>query len=121
MKRFLNLSASLLAGAFTLSAQTNEVDRLKSDLIGQTMGGRHECWKFQSADQIKELTVKDKTGDEQKQIYTVALQLEAMPACGKYAAEARIEYEKADAGWKIKQVGLLSLKKINQPPGGTEK
>ena len=121
MKRFDYLTVILLAGVFTLSAQTNEVDRLKSDLIGQTMGGRHECWKFQSVDQIKELTVKDKTGDDQKQIYTVALELEAMPACGRYAAEARIEYEKADAGWKIKQVGLLSLKKINLPPGATEK
>ena len=121
MKRFVYLTGMLLAGAFALSAQTNEVDRLKSDLIGQTMGGRHECWKFQSAGQIKELTVKGKTGDAQKQIYTVALQLEAMPSCGRYAAEARVEYTKTDAGWKVKQVGLLSLKKINRPSGATEK
>jgi hypothetical protein len=115
------MTGMLLAGAFALSPQTNEVERLKSDLIGQTMGGRHECWKFQSADQIKELTVKGKTGDAQKQIYTVALQLEAMPACGRYAAEARVEYTKTDTGWKVKQVGLLSLKKINRPSGATEK
>ena len=112
MKRFVHLTGMLLAGAFALSAQTNEVDRLKSDLIGQTMGGRHECWKFQSVDQVKELTVKDQTGDAQKQIYTVALQLQATNAPARYAAEARVEYTQTGTGWKIQQVGLLSLKKI---------
>src|SRR5260370_36209718 len=112
MKRFSYLTIILLAGALTLFAQTPTAEQMKADLIGQTMGGRHECWKFKSVDQIKELTVKGKTGDAQRQIYTVALQLEAMPGCGAYAAEARVEYTKTDTVWKVKQVGLLSLKKI---------
>jgi hypothetical protein len=112
MKKISCWTALLMAATFSLAAQTPTTEQMKSDLVGQTMGGRHECWKFQSTGQIKELTIKDKTEDAQKHIYTVALQLEAMKACGKYAAEARIEYTKTDAGWKIKQVGLLSLKKI---------
>jgi hypothetical protein len=112
MKNISCLAALLMAGAFALAAQTPTTEQMKSDLVGQTMGGRHECWKFQSTGQIKELRIKDKTENAQQHLYTVALQLEAMKACGKYAAEARIEYTKTDAGWKIKQVGLLSLKKI---------
>lgn len=102
----------LLAGTFALAAQTPTPEQMKSDLVGQTMGGRHACWKFQSVNQIKDLAVENKTENAQLRIYTVALQLEAMPACGKFAAEARVEYTSTPAGWKIKQVGLLSLKKI---------
>lgn len=112
MKPFFYLTVVLLAGAFALVAQTPSAEQMKSDLVGQTMGGRHACWKFQSADQIKDLGIENKTEDAQKRIYTVALQLEAMPACGKFAAQARVEYDKTDAGWKVTQVGLLSLKKI---------
>ena len=112
MKQFFYLTVSLLAGAFVLAAQTPPVGQMKSDLVGQTMGGRHACWKFQSVDQIKDLTIENKTESTQQRIYTVALQLEATSACGKFAAEARVEYTNTLAGWKIKQVGLLSLKKI---------
>jgi hypothetical protein len=87
------------------------VDQLKSDLIGQCMGGREKCWKFQSRDQIKELVIKKKTEDSQKRVYTIVLQLQAMKASAKYTAEARVEYAKTETDWKIKQVGLLSLKK----------
>ena len=111
MKRKLCLMTILLAGALALSAQTNEASQMKSDLIGQTMGGREKCWKFQSVDQIKELVIKDKTEDAQKRVCVVAMQLQATNAPAKYAAEARVEYAKTEAGWKIKQVGLLSLKK----------
>ena len=79
------------------------------------MGGREKCWKFQSRDQIKELVIKNKTEDSQKRVYTIALQLQAGPTSGRYAAEARVEYTKAGAGWKIKQVGLLSLAKVESP------
>ncbi len=112
MKRFSYLTIILLAGALTLFAQTPTAEQMKADLIGQTMGGRHECWKFQSVDQIKQLTVKNHTGDAQKQICTVALQLQATNAPARYAAEARVEYTQTGTGWKIQQVGLLSLKKI---------
>ena len=76
------------------------------------MGGREKCWKFQSVEQIKELVVKDKTEDSRKRVYTVALQLQAGKVSAKYSADARIEYTKTAGGWKIKQVGLLSLRKI---------
>ncbi len=102
----------MVAGALAFSAQPSEVDQLKADLIGQTMGGREKSWKFQSTDQIKELTVKSKVEEPQKRVYTIALKLQAEKGSGKYAAEARVEYAKAASGWKIKQVGLLSLKKI---------
>ena len=99
-------------GALTLTAQTLEVQQLKSDLIGRTMGGREKCWKFQSADQIKELVIKEKTEGSKKRVCKVALKLQAGSTTGKYAAEACIEYEKTGTEWKVKQVGLLSLAKI---------
>ena len=105
--------AVLLAAALTVSAQTPSVEQLKTDLIGQTMGGREKCWKFQSLEHIKALSIKSSTEDAQKRVYTIALQLQATKACGKYAAEARVEYAKAGTRWKIKQVGLLSLERID--------
>ena len=112
MKRMYWLITIVAVGALALSVRASEVDQLKSDLIGQCMGGREKCWKFQSLDQIKQLAIKNKTEDSQKRVYTITLQLQASKASGKYAAEARVEYLKAATVWKIKQVGLLSLKKI---------
>ena len=112
MKMITWLWAMVVAGSLAAATQASEVEQLKSDLIGQCMGGREKCWKFQSVDQIKELVIKNKTEDAQKRVYTIALQLQAANATGKYAAEARVEYTKAATGWKIKQVGLLSIKKI---------
>jgi hypothetical protein len=105
-------SIMMLAGAFALSMRASEVDDLKTGLIGHTMGGREKSWKFQSTQQIKELTIKESRGDSQKRVFTIALQLQATPSSGKYAAEARVDCAKAGTKWDVKQVGLLSLKKI---------
>jgi hypothetical protein len=105
----------IAAGMIALGVHASEVDQLKSDLIGQYMGGREKCWKFQSRDQIKELVIKNKSEDSQKRVYSIALQLQAGATGGRYAAEARVEYAKAGAGWKIKQVGLLSIAKVESP------
>jgi len=105
--------AIALAGWLALPMQAAETDQLKSDLLGQCMGGRERCWKFQSSDQIKELVIKNKIEDAQKRVYTIALKLQAANTPGKYAAEARVEYSRTKIGWHIKQVGLLSLKKID--------
>ena len=102
-----------VAGRLVLPMQAAESDELKSDLVGQCMGGREKCWKFQSVDQIKKLVIKNKTEEAQKRVYNIALELQAANATGKYAAEARVEYTKTGSVWKVKQVGLLSLKKID--------
>src|SRR6266704_4593853 len=113
MIRRLFLSLTMLtATALALSLRASELEQMKSDLTGQTMGGREKCWKFRSPEHIKELIIQKKTEDSQRRVYTIKLELEADKACGRYAAEARVEYVKAAAGWKIKQVGLLSLAKI---------
>ena len=112
MKRLNFLVIILVACALAVSVCASEVDQLKADLIGHTMGGREKCWKFQSVEQIKELVIKTKTEDPQKRVYTMALQLQAAPRADKYAAQAKVEYWKTDSGWKIDHVGLLSLKKI---------
>ena|SRR5213596_324071 len=112
MKRISWWCTGLLMVALALSAQASEADQLKADLIGQSMGGREKCWKFQSLDQIKELTIQHKTENPQTRVYTISLQLQAAKSSGKYSAEARVEYRKTAQGWKIKQVGLLSLAKI---------
>src|SRR5438093_7941309 len=110
--KFISLFMTIaVAGGLALPMQAAEADQLKSDLVGQCMGGREKCWKFQSAQQIKELVIKNKTEDSQKRVYTIALKLQASKASGIYAAEARVEYTKTATGWKIKQVGLLSLAK----------
>jgi hypothetical protein len=110
MKMISWLMTMVVAGSLAAATPTAEGDQLKSDLIGQCMGGREKCWKFQSRDQIKDLVIKQKNEDSQKRVYTIALQLQATKTSTKYAAEARVEYTKTVAGWKIKQVGLLSLK-----------
>ena len=112
MKFISWLTTMAVAGGLVLPMQAAQSDQLKSDLVGQCMGGREKCWKFQSADQIKKLVIKNKTEEAKKRVYTLALELQAANATGKYAAEARVEYTKTGTEWKIKQVGLLSLKKI---------
>ena len=42
----------------------------------------------------------------------LALSMQAATGSGRYAAEARVEYARVGTGWKIKQVGLLSIAKI---------
>ena len=115
MKGMFRWIQFIAAGAVALSlhAAAADVDRLKSDLIGQSMGGRDCCWKFQSLNQIKELSIKNKSEDSQKRVYTIALQLQAGNAAPKYSAEARVEYAKHGSEWKVKQVGLLSIRKMN--------
>src|SRR5438034_11684820 len=108
MKFILLLTTIVVAGWLAMPMQAAESDQLKSDLVGQCMGGREKCWKFQSRDQIKELQIKDKIEDARKRVYTVALQLQASKSSGTYAAEARVEYVKTGTKWTIRNVGLLS-------------
>ena len=112
MKTFSWVMAVWLAGAAALAAQTPTAEQIKSQLIGHTMGGRHRCWKFQSLDQIKELTIKDTTENARQLVCIIALRLQADNAPAQFAAEARVEYTKTLAGWTFNHVGLLSLEKI---------
>ena len=112
MKRMTLWMTLVAAGALALAAQTSEVEQLKSYLIGHTMGGREKSWKFGSVDQIKELVIKEKIEDAQKRVCTIALKLQAGSTTAKYNAEARVEYIKTGTTWKIKQIGLMSLAKV---------
>jgi spermidine/putrescine-binding protein len=124
MKRISKLMAVMI-GAATLTfpgiSSASDEDQLKSDLVGQSMGGREKCWKFQSTDQIKEIKINKKTEDSQKRLYVVALTLQSDKGSGPYAADAQIEYVKDAAGWKIKQVGLLSMRKMIPMPSSIKK
>jgi hypothetical protein len=110
MKRIL--ITILAAGALALPMRAADEEQLRSGLIGHTMGGREKSWKFQSPDQIKELWIKGKTEEPQRCIYTISLRLQCTDTGCKYVAEARVECAKADTGWKVNQVGLLSLAKV---------
>ncbi len=101
-----------LAGAVALSAQTPTAEQIKSQLIGQTMGGRQRCWKFQSAEQIKELTLTATTEDARRCVCIIALRLQATNSPAQYMAQARVQYTRTAAGWSFNHVGLLSLKMI---------
>ena len=112
MKNLACLITALAIAALALSAAPSEVEQMKADLIGQTMGGREKSWKFQSTDQIKQLVIKNSMEDERRRVCTLALQLQATNASERYAAEARVEYWRTPSGWKVDHVGLLSLKKM---------
>src|SRR3972149_5220858 len=103
------LSLALLGGYASVAS---EVDQMKSELMGQTMGGREKGWKFQSPDQIKELVIKDKKEDGQKQVCDITLKLQDPRSPGMYRGEALVTYEKVGSAWKIKVVGLKSMMKI---------
>ncbi len=109
MKALCYVTALWLAGWSAVSAQTPTADEMKSDLVGQTMGGRSRCWKFQSTQQIKELTIKSKAEGPSQIDYVVALRLQATNAAAQYLAEARVTYTNTPAGWKLNSVGLLTL------------
>src|SRR5437879_13808373 len=98
MKMITWLWAMVVAGSLAAATQASEVDQLKSDLVGQCMGGREKCWKFQSVDQIKALTIQKKTEDSRKRVYTIALQLQAAKDGGNYSANAPRESPKAAPG-----------------------
>ncbi len=112
MKAFCCAIAIWLAGAAPLPAQAPTIDQIKSQLIGQTMGGRQQCWKFRSVDQIKSLTLKSETTNAHQCVCVIGLRLQATNAPAQYAAEARAVYTRTAAGWKMDHVGLLSLEKI---------
>src|SRR2546422_5613990 len=112
-RHLLFLTVMLLAGVLVAQTPAAETDQLKADLVGHSMGGRERCWKFQSRDQIKTLSVKSRSEDTAKRVVTVSLRLEADQSCGAFNAEARLEYAKENGAWKLRQVGLLSLAKAN--------
>jgi hypothetical protein len=112
MKNKLWLMTLLLAGAMGQPIRADELSQLRADLISQCMGGREKCWKFQSLDQIKTLVIKSTTEDAGRRTYTIALQLQATATSARYLADAQVEYAKVGTSWKIRQVGLLSLAKM---------
>lgn len=98
----------LLAFAF----QSTEVEKLKTDLVGHSMGGREKGWKFQSTSQIKELVINDSTVVADKKVYDITLKLGDPRVPWEYEAKAEVTYEKVDSEWKLQVVGLKALKKI---------
>src|SRR5216117_2323254 len=104
MKRCVLLITIVAAVALGPGLRASEREQLRSDLVGQSMGGREKSWRFQAVDQIKELAIKDKREDAQTRVYIVSLRLAAANGGGSYAAEARIQYANGATGWRIKHV-----------------
>lgn len=116
MKMSFYIIAVLLASVLVVSAQIPPPEQMKSDLVGHMMGGRQKSWKFRSTDQIKEIHIRDKNEHTYQGTCIIDLELQAANSPARYAAEARVEYVKTSAGWKLDHVGLLSLKKIKASP-----
>lgn len=112
MKTTAVLLNLLLGGGTSFALQDPTPDQLKSDLVGKTMGGREKGWKFQSVDQIKALTIRDKKQEADARTYTVSLELEDPRVSEAFSADAEMTYEKVGAEWKLKTVGLKSMKKL---------
>lgn len=106
------LALGIALGARAAEAGEMKADQMKADLVGQTMGGRENSWKFQSTDQIKALAIQRKDEDLRKRVYTVTMELQAAKDTPRYNADARVEYTRTGTGWKIHQVGLLSLRQL---------
>ena len=99
----------------------DEVQQMKSELMGKVMGGREKCWKFQSASQIRSLEIKTKKDDGMKQVYTIELQLEDSRVPGVYRAEADVTYQQVAGKWVIQVVGLKSFEMIANGNGKNNK
>jgi hypothetical protein len=71
MKILVLCALVLVAATASLvhAEQATEVEQLKADVIGHTMGGRERSWQFQSVAQIKELVIRNKTADARQRIY----------------------------------------------------
>lgn len=109
--RFL-LIALFLPAAAVVAQEPAEVTQLKSDLIGHTMGGREKAWKFQSPGQIQQLEISSKKEDAKGKVYTIKLTLKDERVPGVYNAQAEVTYVQVDGKWKVKAVGLKSMKRI---------
>ncbi len=110
-----NLIFALITSMTAVSGQTDpaaEVQQLKTDLIGHTMGGREKTWKFQSLEQIKDLVITQKTEAGPLRLYLITLELQDPRVTGKYRAQAQVRYEKVDTRWTIESVGLTSITKL---------
>ncbi|MFQ5847212.1 MAG: hypothetical protein ACE5IQ_05985 [Candidatus Methylomirabilales bacterium] len=103
------LSLAIIVGS---AVQGSEIDRLKSDLIGRTMGGREKGWKFQSPSQIRTLIINDTWRDVHRRVYVITVTLQDPAVPGAYRAEAEVTYERVDSRWDLRGVGLRSLVKI---------
>ena len=89
-----------------------EVQQLKANLIGQTMGGREKTWKFQSLEQIRDLVITHKAEAGPLRLYSITLELQDPRVTGKYRAQAQVRYEKVDTRWAIESVRLTSMTKL---------
>ncbi len=115
-RRFCILVVAVASTLRALCPSTLEVEQIKSELSGRTVGGREKSWKFRSPEHIKQLDIVQKSETPQRRVCTIKLLLEADKACGRYAAEVRLEYAHSGGGWKLEQAGLLSLAKVMSEP-----
>jgi hypothetical protein len=108
---WFGISAALWLSAVAANQPALE-ERIKSDLIGCTMGGREKCWRFQSADQIKDLVVRGERREGNMLVYEITLTLRDRRAGGEYRADAEAIYEETDGALRLRCVGLRSLFKL---------
>jgi hypothetical protein len=97
--------------------EADEVQQMKSELIGKVMGGRERCWRFQSTSQIKDLEIKSKKEEGTNRIYSIVMELSDSRVSGVHRAEADVIYKKTGITWKIEMVGLQSLVRIKEKNG----
>ena len=118
MKTLTGLLAVILSVAPVLARtaqdteQEQRIAHMKNELVGHTMGGREEGWKFQSASQIEELTIEKEKEEDGERICTVFLRLSDPRVKAVYNARAKLTYKIVDGEWELDTVGLLSMKRI---------
>lgn len=96
---FLSL---LLAGCISVTPPVNPIDKIKSDLIGHTMGGREKSYQFLSVDQIISLRVLGRTEN------TVTISLLLRGVNKYFLADALLTYKNG----KLVSVGELFIQQL---------
>lgn len=100
------------ASAFAASTEPISADRLRSDLVGHSMGGRERGWMFQSREQIQDLVIQriHETEESCTAEFSCLLQDPRVP--WTYEAEAVATYHRIDDAWVLWTVGMRTLHKV---------
>ncbi len=83
----------------------SEIEKIKLDLIGHTMGGREKSWQFQSIDQIKDLKIVNRT----ENTITISIILHDSRTPKYFHANALLTYKNG----KLISVGELFIRQLN--------
>lgn len=114
MKKTVRLIKITLLLIFVVSCggSTPDADQIKTDLIGQHMGGIFNGWIFVSIKEFEEFKIVDKQQNGNILEYECDMRLRDIKYGGRYKAKVLIVYRKTDGTWQLVSLTQKSYKKI---------